>query len=453
MAVPRRVAAMRLGCRVMRACSRSEEKKMRVPTGLIKTGLILSILSIGAPFAFGQGGKLDTTFGKSGVVVTTLTTASESNVAVPYSMQLQANGEILVLVGVINTASASTDVLRYTTAGALDTTFGKKGIAALPTTVGEIASMALQSNGQIVAAGVGPGGYTVERLNTNGSADSSFGSDGVAVASLGGRAAAPELVVMVETSGDILVAGQLEEAGRGQSDQVLMARFTSAGVLDTTFGSGGTTIATTVSGCSALAELSTGEILVVNSEQIAQFTSSGSLESTVTGGTIIASAGSENPSVPSVFQPNGAYLYALPLFVGEESRGHNSSVQVLRFTSTGAADPSFADPSFHFSGAGGYGIEAIPTAVAVQSNGDIVVVGEQITYAQSGMVTVNGLARLTASGALDTTFGSDGTVSNSIPSNTAGLTGVVIQPADGKIVALGTVTNYTGVTLSRYLGH
>ncbi|MGA7626049.1 MAG: hypothetical protein WB630_08675 [Candidatus Acidiferrales bacterium] len=425
---------------------------MRMLLRFMVAGSLILGLMFGPGSAFGQAGKLDTTFGKGGVVVTTLTTTSESNAVIPYAVQLQTNGDILVLLDVINGASTTTDVLRYTSSGALDATFGKKGIAILSATVGEIASMALQADGQIVVAGVGSSGYTVERLNTNGSADTTFGTDGVAVANLGTRAAAPELVVLIEASGDILIAGELEEAGRGQSDQVMLARFTSSGALDTTFGSGGTTIATTLSGCSALAELSTGEILVVNSQEIAEFTAKGSLEATVTGGTIIASAGSENPSVPSVFQPNGDYLLADALFVGEESRGHNCSVQVLRFTASGAADTSFADPSFHFAGAGGFGIEAIPNAMAVQSNGDIVVVGEQLTFAQTGMTTVNGLARLTSSGALDTTFGTDGTVTNSVPSSTGGLTGVVIQPADGKIVVIGTVSNFTQLTVGRYLG-
>jgi hypothetical protein len=43
----------------------------------------------------------------------------------------------------------------------------------------------------------------------------------------------------------------------------------------------------------------------------------------------------------------------------EESRGHNVAAQVLRFTETGTADPSFANPTFHYSGTGGSGIEAL----------------------------------------------------------------------------------------------
>jgi uncharacterized delta-60 repeat protein len=423
--------------------------------GLLGFGLVVGVR---AAQAANTAGTLDTSFGTKGTTVTTLTNASENSGIVPYSVKLQSDGKILVLVDVSGTNSSgaftTTDVLRYTSTGVLDTSFGDKGIAVLPTTVSAMASMAVQSNGQIAVAGLsgfdGPA-IEVQRLNTNGTVDTTFGTSGLAVANAG-RGTGPELVVLIESNDDILVAGQLEPIGRGQPFQTVLARFTSGGALDTTFGSQGISIATAVGGCTALAELSTGEILVVNGEAIAQFTSTGSLESTVTGGTIVASAGSQNPSTPSIFEPNGDYLFATQLFVGEESRGHNSSVQVFRFTSTGTADSTFPDPSFHFAGSGGSGIEAVPDEIAVQSNGDIVVVGAQITFVQSGTTTVNGLARLTASGALDATFGTGGTVTNSVPAGTEGLEGVVIQPADGKIVTIGIANSDTALTISRYLG-
>jgi hypothetical protein len=123
---------------------------------------------------------------------------------------------------------------------------------------------------------------------------------------------------------------------------------------------------------------------------------------------------------------------------------------VLRFTGTGGADSTFADPSFHFEGTGGDGIEAIPNALAVQTDGDIVVVGVQTTSTQSGTTNVNGLARLTPSGALDPTFGSGGVVANSVPSGTEGLYAVIID-AQGRIDTVGIANSNTAVFVSRYL--
>jgi uncharacterized delta-60 repeat protein len=288
-----------------------------------------------------------------------LTNASEDSVVIPYSVKLQSDGKILVLVDVEGTNSAgvffTTDVLRYTSAGVLDSTFGDKGVVVLPTTVMAMASMAIQANGQLVVAGLsGFDGAAIElqRLNTNGTIDKTFGTDGLAVANAN-RGTGPELVVLIESNGDIVTVAQLEPTGRRQPFQTFLARFTSTGELDTTFGTQGTTIVTAVEGCTALAELSNGDILVVNGEAVAQFSSNGSLQSKATGVTPVTSAGSQNPSAPSVFQPNGDYLFADELFVGEESRGHNSSVQVFRFNSTGTADSTFPNPSFHYQGSGG----------------------------------------------------------------------------------------------------
>ena len=129
---------------------------------------------------------------------------------------------------------------------------------------------------------------------------------------------------------------------------------------------------------------------------------------------MIASNTNSLGGATNAFQPNGDYLAADALFVGRESRGHDSSVQVFRFMQTGTPDTSFADPSFHFQGAGGSGIEALPNAMAVQANGDIVVVGRQITFGLS-TTSIGGIARLTPSGVLDSSFGNGGTVTSPSP--------------------------------------
>ena len=151
----------------------------------------------------------------------------------------------------------------------------------------------------------------------------------------------------------------------------------------------------------------------------------------------------------NVFQSeDGDYLYAFDLFVGEESRGHNSSVEVQRFTETGAPDPTFANPSFHFIPPGGPEIQAVVQGVAVAANGDIVVVGSQTHFTQPGPITSNGLARLTSAGALDSTFGNGGLLAN-VPPSDAGLSAVIVQP-DGNIVTAGV--GGEGLVLRRFLG-
>lgn len=406
---------------------------------LVFGSLSLATLVIGlAPAYAGTAGSLDTTFGKNGIT----TTSVSGTDGIVNSVLLQSDGKILVYVG-------GNAVLRYTTTGALDTTFGSSGIAVLSTPV--TGSLALQSNGEIVIAGVvtsSSGGAELGAvlLKENGTPDTSFGSGGLAVVSLGGRAPNVGTAVLVyPNGGDILTCTTLINVGRHQPYQTALARFTSSGHPDTTFGSQGLSIQTGVNGCSALALLSTGEILVVNTQAVAQFTATGTAESTVTGGTIIAASPSSATFVPSIFDTNGDYLFGTQLFVGEESRGHNSSAEVLRFSQSGT---ELFNSTFHYVGTGGSGIEALVDGLAVDPNtGNIVAVGAQMTFTQSGTNTINGLARLTPSGALDTSFGNQGTLVNNLPAST----GVVVQP-DSNIVTVGFASDNTTLTLARYLG-
>jgi uncharacterized delta-60 repeat protein len=368
-------------------------------------GLLVIGQLIGMKTAYGAAGSLDPAFGTGGVTITHL------GIGLINSIRLQSTGEILVLVA----ATTNNEILRYNTRGQLDTTFGSRGAAV---TIG--GSMSIAANDQIVVAGIvtdpnnSQTALEVERLNANGSVDTNFGNDGLALADLGIRSPFND-VVLAEPDGSVLACASLFPAGRRQPSQIALAHFTSSGTLDTTFGSGGIVIATPPGGCSALALLSNGNILVVVGQAVAEYTSSGSVLSTINPATIVASNGGSATSAANVFQPNGDYLYAFDLFVGEESRGHNSSVEVQRFTETGSPDTTFANPSFHFIPPGGPEIQAVVQGLAVAPNGDIVVVGEQTHFTQSGPIISNGLARLTPAGVLDSTFGTGGLLANVAP--------------------------------------
>jgi uncharacterized delta-60 repeat protein len=421
-----------------------KEMKMKLLLGFAVVAGMLSA-SLGAGPAFGQAaGSLDPTFGTGGTSLTNISTS------IIDAIELQSNSEILVLLG---PTSGANELVRFSTTGALDTTFGTNGVASLASGIG--LAIALQPNGQIVVMGIvsnSSGNFVgVERLNANGTEDTTFGTGGLALASLGTRAPLEGDAILVESNGDILVAVGLDPAGRRASGQVFFARFLSTGAPDNSFGTDGVVIANGAASLSALALLSNGDFLNTFGSTVVEFSANGTQLSSVSEASLVASSGSNNSVFSTdVFQPNGDFLYASDDFVGEESRGHNSSVLVQRFTEAGAADSTFADPSFHFVGAGGDDIEALVNGIAVAPNGDIVVVGQQTTFAQAGDTTVNGLARLTPSGALDTTFGSGGLVSNSIPSGSLGFNVTAVQ-SNGNIVVAGIANN--DLFLSRYLGN
>jgi uncharacterized delta-60 repeat protein len=413
------------------------------------TSLLFLGLSFGTQSAHAAAGSLDPAFGHNGVAKIPF------NGVIPFAAKLQADGKIVVYG---QQGVGSGFVVRLTTAGLRDKSFGNAGIAtpAAPFD-GLSASMALQSNGQIVVAGIvgqltSQPSFAVARLNANGTVDTTFGSGGFVTMNLGFPGT--QETVVIQTDGKILLGAQLEPVGRGQPFRMALVRFNSNGTQDASFGSGGTVVVNGIGGCSALALLSDGDILALNSGLIAQFTPTGSLEPMVTGGPITVASSSEEPSVINAFQANGDYLVAQEFSIGAP-RDHNDAVQVLRFTSTGTLDPNFAAPIFRFTGQGGTGVVDAPRAMAIQDNGDIVVVGFHALFSQAGSNDLNGLVRLTPDGNFDPTFGNGGIVTNTVPNKTTLFFGVLIQPADGKIVTIGTAVSAIGqpeLTVERYLG-
>jgi uncharacterized delta-60 repeat protein len=189
---------------------------------------------------YNANGTLDTTFGSKGKVETDL----GGGIDWADSMVVDSAGRILV-AGYTNATGTSyvAALVRYTANGALDTTFGSGG--KLVTTIGlanqhRLDSVALQGDGKIVVAGttIDPATSTPEfvvaRFNTNGTADTTFGSGGSVVTHpgytdhFGG--------VAIQGDGKIVVSGS--EASDSPPALYLL-RYNTDGTLDPGFGTGG----------------------------------------------------------------------------------------------------------------------------------------------------------------------------------------------------------------------
>jgi len=180
-----------------------------------------------------SAGALDTSFNSTGKVLTNLVGPSYGSSA--YSVALQSDGKIVVGGSVGTAAGSSLAVWRYTTAGALDTTFNGTGQATISSASYNTAySVAVQSDGKIVAAGstgtVSVTDFIAARLNTNGSADTSFGSSGTVATDFGANEVARG--VLVQSDGSIVAAGYTSS----NSYDFAVARYTAAGALDTGWG-------------------------------------------------------------------------------------------------------------------------------------------------------------------------------------------------------------------------
>jgi uncharacterized delta-60 repeat protein len=138
------------------------------------------------------------------------------------------------------------------TSGSLDTSFGSDGLVTLPAGVGSIAQILVQPNGLIDVISSEPDPATgnsdmaVVQYEANGTLNTSFGNDGVALASFPGDTIIG-LSGVAESSGNIVVAGQgspvatvtaTGSTGGGPGEEAV-AEFNSNGTLDSSFGTGG----------------------------------------------------------------------------------------------------------------------------------------------------------------------------------------------------------------------
>ena len=154
---------------------------------------------------------------------------------------LQPDGKIIAAGGQNDLVTAGNfAVVRLNTNGTLDTSFSSDGIHAFDLGASNkdmLKGLKLQSNGKIVVAGYNDTkDWGVARLNTNGSMDTSFGGgDGIIITDFGGsNDKAFDLVI--EVDGKIVVVGG---TNAGSSDDFAVARYTTAGALDTSFSGDG----------------------------------------------------------------------------------------------------------------------------------------------------------------------------------------------------------------------
>jgi uncharacterized delta-60 repeat protein len=195
---------------------------------------------------YNADGSLDKSFGNKGVVKTNIQGQDYG-----WVMALQADGKIVVA----GTSAGDLAVVRYNTDGSLDTSFGTGGKVtrhfSAPLAVGTEGGidLAIDPNTNpldpyagkiVVAAQLGTetippfDSMVVLRLNTNGTPDTSFGSNGAGYVSITTMKGADVAAVAVQSDDRIVVAGT-----NSVTPPISLARFNPDGTPDATFGSGG----------------------------------------------------------------------------------------------------------------------------------------------------------------------------------------------------------------------
>jgi uncharacterized delta-60 repeat protein/uncharacterized repeat protein (TIGR01451 family) len=204
-------------------------------------------------------GTLDTSFGTGGKMVTGVY-VSARNIANAVAIDPQ---DRVILAGYSQVPGSDADfaVVRLTAAGALDTTFNTTGKLAY--NVAGIAhddrayGVGVDSQGRIVAGGYVNNGtfsdndFAVARFTPTGGIDTTFGNSGRTVTNIGYNDLAMGLAVDGQ---DRIVLGGYSNIISGSAFDFEAARYTPAGVLDTSFGIGGETRLDVTSGQSDYAQ-------------------------------------------------------------------------------------------------------------------------------------------------------------------------------------------------------
>lgn len=454
---------------------------------LVMTGVLSFGLGLAASTANAQAGSFDPTFGDDGKVVFNFSTApdSQNGGSFPDAALLDTHGNILVAAESSNsiTGCSQAALLRFLPTGKLDTAFGQSGI--VKTSLQQIASMTTQSDGKIVATAPGQVciGLTstavLSRFNTNGTIDPTFGNNGQISLALPIEGQSVFTVspgsVLVQPDGKILLTAQEQSVEVGCIPRPhhscpgqltpFIARFTSNGSPDKTFGNGGIVSSASInfgpSGeNSSFALQSDGSILLQSLNGLTELDINGHPVSPVHIGTIVAATSPSNP----IILADGKLLATEEVNQKVHRVIAFTECAVSRSEPNGNPDPTFETTDFFFTGTQiGTSDQSFCPDVAVASTGQILVAGTSAVNNAPDLdpeLSGNfGLARLNPQGELDSTFGDGGIVTSNFFSFAPSV--LLIQP-DNKIVivgaALGTTSadidgGITTLALARFLGN
>jgi len=390
--------------------------------------------------SYAQDGSLDLSFGIGGKVTTAISGGDDDN---GKSVAIQSDGKIVVAGTTINDGDRDFAIVRYNNDGTLDLSFGTDGkvVTDFGSNWDECYSVAIQSDGKIVAAGNIANGSTLDfaisRYNSDGTLDLSFDNDGMLTTDFAGKS---DIITSIALQGDgKIVATGITTSATAFNCDFAVVRYNIDGSLDLNFGTAGkviTQIGTDNDTPRSLAIQNDGKIVVAGYSvfsgdmyfALVRYNSDGTLDlSFDNDGKVTTSFGNEGDYGLSVaIQPDGKIV------VSGKSYNNNIDIAVTRYNIDGSLDTSFDNDGMLTIVDENTNEEGL--SVAIQSNGKILLAG----YSNDDFVVV----RLNSDGSLDPSFGTNGKVITPIGNNVDAGYSLAIQ-SDGKIVVAGLSFNNT----------
>ena len=427
----------------------------------------------------GQPGTLDATWAASsslgaGKTITPVLSGTASDYA--NAVVLQPDGKVVLAGACTNAANTSTNfcALRYNADGTLDTSFGVGGlvvtiVSPLGANAKDSANAAiLQPDGKLVLAGrcylgaSDANGLTYDfcaaRYLASGALDSTFGTGGKVIISLGVKDHVATVIAM-QPDGKLVLAGDCVVVTFFET-HFCAVRYLANGDLDTTFNSTGKLIApvsTKEDHATGLAVLPDGKLVMggtcfsTTSNRgfcAVRYLANGTVDLTFGGsntGKVTTAIGSVNDRASAMaMQPDGKLILAGHCYVNVAFTVETyKRICALRYSDTGVLDPSFGGGKFIVPAPVPDYNEAV-IAISVQPDGKLLMAGSCDN--RLGAVLGNGYIpdfctlRFNDDGALDKSFGGAGKVVTTLGDSFNTATGVALQ-VDGKLVVAGNCQN------------
>jgi uncharacterized delta-60 repeat protein len=331
------------------------------------------------------GGVLDPTFGSGGVVSSSLGSNIRAYAVATYPAEGTANDGKIVVAGAYDAPNHRLQfgVVRYNLNGSLDTSFGGGGEATYPaSTLWGVLDVAVRPDGKILAAGESNSHFIVVRFNVDGSLDKSFGNRGAATTTIVSKNFERIYTLALQPDGKIVAAGTTTPPN-STSREIVLARYTATGTLDTTFGKGGL----------ALDHIPTSPLAGGDTDRLDVAVDPG------TGQIVVEAAN-------ALVQPQGDY-----------------PAMVIRYTGGGALDKSFGGTGYVSFDGKGLPVLFSMADVAIQPKDHRILLEGRAVNAGF----VQGVARLNPDGTLDGNV----TVTNN---HEGGVIDTIKLQADGRIL-------------------
>jgi uncharacterized delta-60 repeat protein len=435
--------------------------RRRIPRSaalLLPVALLVGLTGLSL-VALGAAGDLDPTFGGAGYAIAAIGDGADSGEAVV----IQGDGKIIVAGASFTGAATDFAAVRYDAEGAVDSTFSGDGVVTTDFAGGpdHAYDAVLQPEGELILAGSaytsGAYHFALARYESNGAPDAAFDGDGLLTIPFGSQDASATAVAL-QPDGKIVVAGYVSS---GDDSDIALVRVHPNGEPDLAFSGDGQTTTPIGNGLERAYDLviqPDGKIIVVGEDRaggdgtvpqfvVARYSTDGSLdESFGTGGITTTFLGDESIARGVALQEDGKIVV-----VGQITQAGYDYFGIARYTTTGSLDAGGEEgfgPDGYVMIAPGYG--GLAYDVVIQPDGWIVVAGDGDFGSGYDDFT---LMRLNWFGGLDDEFGNYGIAHSSLVSGNDAARGVALQ-ADGKIVAAGFASN--GIdddfAVARFLG-